>query len=85
MLEFDLDVIGLSETWLKDADKLPNMPGYNSVCSNRCGRLGGGVGLYVKDSYTYFERPDLVNGDAFYESIFIEICQTVREKTLLLV
>ena len=49
--------IGLSETWLKDADKLPNMPGYNSVCSNRCGRLGGGVGLYVKDSYTYFERP----------------------------
>ena len=31
LLEFDFDVIGLSETWLKDADKLPNMPGYNSV------------------------------------------------------
>ena len=78
LLEFDFDVIGLSETWLKhvkDADKLPNMPGYNThncVCSNRCGRLGGGVGLYVKDSYTYFERPDLVNGDAFYESLLLK-------------
>ena len=48
LLEFEFDVIGLSETWLKDADKLPNMPGYNSVCSNRCGRLGGGVGFICK-------------------------------------
>ena len=39
--------------------------------------------LYVKDSYTYFERPDLVNGDAVYESIFIEICQTVGKNIVI--
>lgn len=83
LLQFDFDVIGLSETWLRDSDKLPNMPGYYSVCSNRYDKLGGGVGLYVKDSYTYLERPDLRNGDALYESIFIEICQSVGKNIVI--
>lgn len=62
-LEFDFDVIGPSETWLKDTDNLPNMPGYNSVCSNRCEKSGGGVGLYVRNSYSFFKRQDLVSDE----------------------
>ena len=83
LLKLDFDVIGLSETWLRDADKLPNIPGYNSVCYNRRGKLGGGVGLYIKDSYSYFERPDLVSDDDLCESVFIEICQSVGKNIVI--
>jgi hypothetical protein len=53
-------VIALSETWLNDSfsDSF-HIPGYNFVAKSRKHRIGGGVGIFIKSSFTYKFRPDL--------------------------
>ena len=52
--ESDLDVVGLSETWLTDA--MPsyalNIPNYRFVRSDR-GARGGGVAFYIENSLSF--------------------------------
>jgi hypothetical protein len=46
------DIVSLKETWLSDdilTDEI-SIPGYNFFRSDRQDRLGGGVGIYVKNS-----------------------------------
>jgi len=53
-------VIGLTETWL-NSNNVNNFPlyQYSFVGRVRNYKIGGGVGLYVNQSYQYRERHDL--------------------------
>jgi exonuclease III len=80
-INLSFSVIALSETWLNDSfsDSF-HIPGYNFVAKSRKHRIGGGVGIFIKSSFTYKFRPDLeLASNELTESIFLEITQS--EKT----
>ena len=54
------DILCLSETWLDEdiTDNMITIPGYKFERRDR-GQLGGGVGCYIKEKYTYIRRFDL--------------------------
>lgn len=50
-IDFEFDIIMLSETWFADGDDVFTMPGYNAFFLNRPTRRGGGVAILVKNEY----------------------------------
>ena len=53
---YPLDIIALSETWLKNHKLLMeyvNLPGFVTEFRNRVDTRGGGVGIYIKDTIKY--------------------------------
>ena len=69
-------IIGITETWLKTdhTGSFMNLLNYNFISKPRLNARGGGVGLYVKKSLTYWLR----NYTSFFakgsfESILIEL------------
>jgi hypothetical protein len=78
-------VIALSETWLNDSfsDSF-HIPGYNFVAKSRKHRIGGGVGIFIKSSFTYTFRPDLeLASNELTESIFLEITQSENKNIII--
>ena len=74
-LDHKFSVIGLTETWL-NSNNVNDFPlnQYSFVGRVRNHKIGGGVGLYVNQSYQYRERHDLsINVDDVIESQFIEL------------
>ena len=74
--EYPLDVITLSETWLKDNPALldfVSVPGYNTVFRNRESIKGGGVGAYIRNSINFKHRKDIENLQPDLEHLWIEI------------
>ena len=66
----------MSETWLKDNQKLldyVDIPGYNLEYANRDNKRGGGVGVYIKETFTYTERKDIINLDKSIEHYWLEV------------
>ena len=49
------------------------MSGYNSEHNLRLSRAGGGVSLYIKDTFEYTVRDDLWYQNDTLETLFIEI------------
>ena len=79
-LRFHFDVIGISETWLKESNHLVDLEGYNFIHNFRKERIGGGVGLYLSEALKFKERFDLHFRDSnTAESLFVEICQVDLE------
>ena len=78
-MDIKFDVIGLTETWLKENNKdLYGLPGYSKPeHSCRTDRPGGGVALYLKSSIEYILRNDLKLTDNYSDSVFIEIDKSV--------
>jgi len=74
-LEYNFNIIGLCETWLKDNNSdLYGIEGYNVEHKVRENKTGGGVSLFVNSNITYERRLDLeciLSKQA--ESVFIEI------------
>lgn len=71
-----LTAIGLSETWLNPiSSNTFNIDGYKFVCRSRTEKIGGGVGLFIDDSYAYQIRNDLSFIKDYIETIFIEVAQ----------
>ncbi len=69
-------IIGLVETWLNDTPHdYFKLNGYNLEFSNRTGKRGGGVCLYIKEDVKYKIRSDLqqIKHPEYVESTFIEI------------
>jgi hypothetical protein len=70
----DMDIIGLSETWLKasNADSY-GIKGYSHEFLTREDKPGGGSSLFIKDTWTYKVRADLsyINTDS--EMLWIEV------------
>ena len=71
-----LDIITLSETWLKNDKHLleyVNLPGYKFSYRNRDEKRGGGVGVYIKDCITYKIRNDIISLDDSLEHLRVEV------------
>ncbi len=82
-LNCDFDVIGLSETHLKDKlHEYYYLPGFNVEYTNRVGREKGGVCIYISDKLTYKVRKDLNRATSNYESCFVEI-ETKNHKNVI--
>ena len=74
--EYKFDIITMSEIWLKDNQKLldyVDIPGYNLEYANRVNKRGGGVGVYIKETFTYTERKDIINLDKSIEHYWLEV------------
>ena len=82
-----LDIITLSETWLKDNVNLLNavdIPGYNKSFRNRDRVKGGGVGYYVKTDIKVKERKDLTNLDESIEHQWIQIAGQKKSSNIII-
>ncbi len=68
-------VIGLTETWLKETNEdLFKLENYDFVNVNRSTKSGGGVGIYVSNELKYKVRFNLNRStENVIESVFIEI------------
>lgn len=74
--EHKFDIVTLSETWLKDNPALISyitIPGYKFEYSNRTHKRGGGVGIYIKETFRYKVRKDITNTDKSIEHIWLEV------------
>ena len=71
MLKYDFNVIGISETWLKESTyEIYNLQNYNHIAKFRD---GGGVSLLIDKCLTFIARDDLSIFDNILESNFVEI------------
>lgn len=68
-------VVGVSETWLTDcSSELVNITGYNFVSNHRKSKIGGGVGIYLRNDIEYKVLKECKFSDSEeIESIFVEI------------
>ena len=73
-LNCDFNVIGISETHLKDKpNDYYNLPGFTIEYTNRNDREKGGVCMFISDQVKYKFRTDLFQANSSFESCFIEI------------
>ena len=57
--EIKPNIICLQETWLKDKNRLPNIPNYKTACyKNRSDQKGGGVMIFANKN-TPFQKLDI--------------------------
>lgn len=52
-IALNFSFIGISETWLQASDHNVHLPGYNFIHEHRTESSGGGVGLYVDESFEF--------------------------------
>ena len=76
-LEFNFSIIAVSETWFKSNTNVNiyNVKDYSFVHMCRPDRIGGGVGLYVRNGFHYKLRNDLSCITSNSEMVFIELTQ----------
>ena len=79
---FPFSVIGMTETWLhKNSPPIFNIDNYKFLRADRRRRRGGGVALYVHNSFPFNKRNDLdIPGT---ENLFIEL-QNDKEKNCII-
>ena len=86
LLDDPFDIIGLSETWLKDHNvNSPIFKDYNykHVYETRQpGTRGGGLSLFIRDTISFKKRNDLSVLTPYLELLFVEL--TLNEKTYLI-
>ena len=59
-LKTKFGVIAVIETWASaDIEALLSIPGYNSVFKNRLQNRGGGVALFISNTFNFTECEDL--------------------------
>ena len=75
VLEDELKVIALSETWIKPHHINYNLSNYNMEQNYRIKRRGGGVCLYLHDRLQYKVRDGLQLGNdpETINSVFVEV------------
>ena len=80
-LNTSFSAIGLSETWLDTtSNDLYSIPGYHFISKPRPVGSGGGVGIFLCDTYEYKKRCDLESMNCVLESVFVEIVQQIMRK-----
>ena len=73
-LNLHFTIIGVSETWLNEANKdCYAIKGYHHISQCRANRTGGGVSVFVKDSISFKYRGEFSRNEPFIESLFIEL------------
>ena len=61
-----------------------SIPGYHFISKPRPVGSGGGVGIFLRDTYEYKKRCDLESMNCVPESVFAEIVQPNNEKNVIL-
>ena len=79
----NFNVIGITETWLKDPTSLINMNNYNFIHKSRVNKSGGGVGMYILNNIDFKLRDDITSDLTSMESMFIEIDNKERKNTVI--
>jgi hypothetical protein len=75
-LTHKFSIIAVTETWAKkETEHLLAIPGYNRVVEHRNGvTSGGGVALFISNSFSYIERVDLKkHANINLEMLFVEL------------
>ena len=73
---YKFDIASVTETWLKNDITQINyvqISGYEFVFNNRTTSKGGGVGLYISETYTYKVRQYITNLDQSIEHQWVEV------------
>ena len=67
----NVDVIALSQTWLKNDKHLEyiRLPGYEFAYRNRDEKRGWGVGIYIRDTLEFKVSDDMSNLDESTEHL----------------
>ena len=68
-------VLAITETWVKESNVNDlSFEGYNFVSNLRANRIGGGVGLFIDQNFSYIILPEFNVPDAnIIESLFVDI------------
>ena len=83
-LNVEFTVIGLSETWISDSNVgLYGIEGYSMEEVHRSNRTGGGVSIYIKNSYKYVRKYEFDGGNQFFESVFIDVKGSTSNNNIL--
>lgn len=74
----NLNIICISETWLKDIDSINSIyiPGYKLVRCDRSGRRGGGGLMYISENYSFkilYNESYYENDSHCFEILFVEV------------
>ena len=78
-LDFTFSILCFSETWCDDLDNFTyDLPNYTSNHQKRSDRKGGGVSVYIHNSFNVKTRSDLSTNYGDIESLTLEI---ISEKT----
>ena len=78
LLDNNLTAACVSETWLSpSSENSYNLNGYDFVCKSRTSKIGGGVGIYINNTYNYQLRNDLSVINEYIECVFVEIIQSL--------
>ena len=79
----DFSAIAVSETWLNDCNQsIFQIPGYYFMSLNRNNnKRGGGVGIYVKDSFVCNEKNILTVSNDDIECLVVEISLQIGNHT----
>ena len=69
-------VLAKNETWVKESNVNDlSFEGYNFVSNHRANKIGGGVGLFIDQNFSYKILPEFNVSDAnIIESLFVEVC-----------
>ena len=77
-LEFEFTLLGVSETWINDMNcDYFSKPAYHFIENHRSDRSGGRVGIFLRRNCDFCIRDDFVVLNNLFESVFIEIPNTV--------
>ena len=78
-LNITFTFIGFSETWATESNQdLLEIPGYeHEQCIHSNKKRGGGTSLYIHNSVQYKRRDVLDFAKNLYESVFIEVDNTI--------
>ena len=81
--KFSPDIIIISETKLKPEIQLPHtLPNYSFICTNSPTNAGG-VGIFIKSSYTFTQTSHFNLNANFCEDIWIEILMLNSKKIII--
>ena len=69
-------VLAITETWVKESNVNDlSFEGYNFVSNHCANRVGGGVGLFIDQNFSYKILSEFNFSDEnIFESLFVEIC-----------
>ena len=83
--KYPFDIICVQEIWRIHDDDLYNLPGYTFVYKCRSNNMqGGGVGIYVKEDYTFSIIPQYsIFLEKIIETLFIEVELCNKKKVII--
>ena len=82
LLKFPFSVIGVTETWINNSSINFSLPGYSFYQENRIKGLGGGVGLFVKETVNVRVLPEIKLSVDGVNSLFVDIIGKNKKITI---